>query len=67
MIELLFVACLSGSPGECEERRLRYDDMSLTACLVAAQPELARWNEEHPRFHVAKWRCRRVSEDEFDT
>lgn len=58
MIELIFVACLAGSPPECRERRLLYADMPLTACMLQAQGELAQWTEAHPAWAVRHWACR---------
>jgi hypothetical protein len=31
MIELLFVACISGSPADCEEKSLIYNDITVSA------------------------------------
>ncbi len=61
MIELLFVACLSASPSDCEERSLLYTDMTPMACMMAAQPELAKWAETHPTWTIGRWKCRYVN------
>ncbi len=61
MIELLFVACLSTSPDECRERSLVFTDVTPMACMMGAQPELAKWVEAHPNFTIESWRCRMVS------
>lgn len=66
MIELLFVACLSTASDECIEESLVYVEMSPMACMMAAQPELAKWTEAHPNYRIAKWRCRMVSFAERD-
>lgn len=60
MIELVIVACLARSPALCEERVLLYDaaEVGLLACVTSAQPQLARWSEEHPGFRIARWSCR---------
>ena len=60
MIELLFVACLSTAPDQCEERSLIFTDVSPMACMMGAQPELAKWTATHPAFHVAGWKCQYV-------
>ena len=48
MIELVIAACLV--TGECREFKLLYDayDVSIMTCMVAGQPEIARWRETHP-------------------
>ncbi len=66
MIELLFVACLSGAPDDCQERSLIFTDISPMQCLMGAQPELAKWVETHPNQRIASWRCRAVSFSERD-
>nr|WP_299846760.1 hypothetical protein [uncultured Roseovarius sp.] len=66
MIELIFLACLGAPPENCEERSLVYTDVSPVACLMGAQPELARWVSTHPRWRVARWRCAYVRQDQKD-
>ena len=61
MIELLFVACMTAAPAECDERRLILGDMTPMACQRLAQPELARWMEHHPELSIHRWQCRRMS------
>lgn len=58
MTELLFVVCLATSPKVCEERSLQYVDLSPRTCVMAAQPELARWVVDHPGWSVQRWTCR---------
>ena len=64
MIELIFIACLSASPEDCEERSMIYTDISPMTCLTGAQPELAKWVQSHPRWHVARWRCSAIRQGE---
>lgn len=59
MIELFFVVCLSANSTQCEERSLLFaEDMTPMACMMQAQPELAKWVNEHPKWTVSKWGCR---------
>lgn len=67
MIELLFVACLAGSPEECRERSLIFSDITPMQCLMGAQPVLAKWVETHPNERIRTWRCRTVSFAERDS
>lgn len=62
MTELFFLVCLAASPDVCEERALQYLDVSLGACVMQAQPQLARWSEEHPGWAVRRWSCRAVGQ-----
>ncbi len=66
MIELVFVACLVTASDECQEQSLIYTDMSPMSCMMAAQPELAKWIEAHPKFKIRDWRCKTVSFAERD-
>ncbi|MBU2961099.1 hypothetical protein KO516_09765 [Citreicella sp. C3M06] len=66
MIELLFVTCLSMAPDQCQERSLLFTDMSPMACMMGAQPELAKWSESHPRHIVSGWKCRSLRPGEHD-
>lgn len=67
MIELLFMACLSRAPEQCQERSLLFTDSTPMACMLEAQPELAKWTMSHPAFRVTRWRCRSVLKNERET
>lgn len=58
MTELLFVVCLAASPNVCEEQSMQYIAVTPRACLMQAQPQLARWAVEHPGWNVQRWSCR---------
>lgn len=60
MIELLFIACVSGAPETCQERSLLFTDISPQQCLVGAQPELAKWVASHHGARIKSWRCQQV-------
>jgi hypothetical protein len=60
MIEIAFLACLSATPATCEDRAIQLADVSAMACVTGAQPELARWANEHPGWQVRRWTCRSV-------
>ncbi len=66
MIELLFVACLSTAPDQCQERSLVFTGITPVQCLMGAQPELAKWATSHPNQDIKSWRCRTVSFAEQD-
>ncbi|MDU9005763.1 hypothetical protein QO231_18185 [Sedimentitalea todarodis] len=66
MIELIFIVCLAGTPGDCEKRSLLYTDVTPMTCMMRAQPELANWISTHPRWKIARWACQTVRQDEHD-
>lgn len=57
MIELIIAACLS--QGRCEDfvRSYPVSEMSLMTCMMGAPIHVARWQSEHPDWHVVRWRC----------
>lgn len=64
MIELIFVACLTTAPDNCENRSFLYTGISPMVCMMGAQPELARWAATHPNFRIASWKCKIVNRKE---
>ncbi len=60
MIELLFVTCLSVSPTDCQERSMLFTDITPMTCMMGAQPEMAKWATQHPKWQVARWKCQMV-------
>lgn len=65
MFELVFIACLIKQPDRCEERSLQFVDMpGVMACMATAQPQLAAWTEQHPRWQVTGWSCRTLGQRE---
>lgn len=63
MIELIIAACLA--TGQCQESRLVYDasDISLMTCMIAGQTEVARWQQQHPKWQIRGWRCNLARQD----
>jgi hypothetical protein len=42
----------------CEEEHLRFaSNGSLRQCALAAQPYIAQWIGEHPKWTAVRWRC----------
>ena len=60
MIELVILACLVDQPDRCKDVGLTFSGEGLTPlqCLMQAQPEIAKWVDEHPRWHARRWTCR---------
>ncbi len=58
MLRLVFTICMIDAPATCEQREmLVYDEMPVIACMIGAMPELALWQQTHPNWRVARWRC----------
>ena len=57
-IDLIVTVCVVLSPATCEEQHLVFDWRgSLQQCVMAAQPYIAQWVGEHPKWSAVKWRC----------
>jgi hypothetical protein len=45
-------------PEHCEEQHLQFSsDISLRQCTMTAQPYIAQWINEHPKWVAMRWRC----------
>ena len=57
-IELVVTVCAVLSPQQCEEERLVFDYQgSLQQCVMAAQPYIAQWVGDHPKWNAVRWHC----------
>jgi hypothetical protein len=58
MIEVIMTVCALANPSQCEEQHLQYAGQgSLRQCVMNAQPYLAEWINEHPKWSIVRWRC----------
>ena len=58
MIEIIVTVCALAQPTQCEEQHLKYASMgSPRQCAMNAQPYLAQWINEHPKWLAVRWRC----------
>ena len=57
-ISLTLTVCLMAAPDRCETREAALFEI-VTACLMAAQSEAARWLGDHPAYRLVAWRCGR--------
>lgn len=57
-IDLIVTVCAVLSPSTCEEKHLVFSThVSLQQCVLAAQPYIAQWAAEHPKWNAVRWRC----------
>jgi len=58
LIELVVTVCALSLPTQCEDQHLLFAaDMSLTQCVINAQPYIAQWINAHPKWSAVRWRC----------
>ena len=58
LIEIVLTVCALSLPDHCEEQHLQFsNDISLKQCTMTAQPYIAQWINEHPKWVAVRWRC----------
>ena len=58
MIEVIVTVCALLHPSECEEQHLQFAwQGSVRQCVMSAQPYLAQWINEHPKWTIVRWHC----------
>ena len=58
MVEVIMTVCALANPTQCEEQHLQYSSQgSLRQCTMNAQPYMAQWINEHPKWSIVRWRC----------
>jgi hypothetical protein len=58
LIAIVFTVCALAQPNDCQQERLDYlSGGSLRECLVSAQPYIAQWIGEHPKWSVKNYHC----------
>ena len=58
LIEIVLTVCALSLPDHCEEQHLQFSsDISLKQCTMTAQPYIAQWINEHPKWVAVRWRC----------
>jgi len=66
VIAILFTVCLVGDPGTCRDHKITLTPgVTLTQCMMNAPPHIAQWSEEHPGWHVERWRCGNASREDI--
>jgi hypothetical protein len=57
-VDLIVTICAVLSPATCEETHLVFAwNGSLQQCIMGAQPYIAQWVGEHPKWNAVRWRC----------
>jgi len=61
LLVLILSVCFIDDPTQCKDVNLTYveDNVTPIQCVMKAQPEIAKWMEEHPKWVQKKWTCAR--------
>jgi hypothetical protein len=60
LIEIVLTVCALSLPDQCEDQHLQFapgTSMSLKQCVMNAQPYVAQWINEHPKWLAVRWWC----------
>jgi hypothetical protein len=58
LIAIVITVCALAHPDQCEEQRLEFSSQfSLKQCVMSAQPYLAQWIGEHPKWTIKSYHC----------
>ena len=60
MIQLVITACSILHGAACKDFVNTYDahKVSMFQCMMMTQPQLAKWQQAHPNWRIARYRCR---------
>lgn len=58
-MDLILAICLIADPGVCREERLTItlEPVGPLYCQMLAQPIIATWTQQHPKWTVVRHRC----------
>jgi hypothetical protein len=58
LIAIVITVCTLADPNRCEEQRIEFSSQfSLKRCVMNAQPYLAQWIAEHPKWSIKRYHC----------
>ena len=58
MIEVIMTVCALAQPNQCEDQHLQFAGQgSLRQCAMNAEPYLAQWINQHPKWTIKRWHC----------
>jgi hypothetical protein len=63
MIAIILSTCFVNDPTVCQDHQIPLSlEISAIQCKKHAQPYVAQWSDEHPRWRVVRWHRRQTSE-----
>ncbi|MFO1089538.1 MAG: hypothetical protein U1E46_08140 [Hyphomicrobiales bacterium] len=58
MIALIVTVCAITSAADCHDETFYFESHgSLAQCMFEAQPYIAEWSANHPKWSVSRWKC----------
>jgi len=57
MVQLILVYCMMSDTSCVENRPMSEFPLTPMGCMVSAEPVASTFLREHPKYHLASWRC----------
>jgi hypothetical protein len=58
LIQIVLTVCAVSQPNQCEDKHLQFaSEITVQQCVMTAQPYIAKWIGEHPKWTPVRWRC----------
>lgn len=56
---VILSVCMLAAPNVCKEERVQQsvEERTPVSCIVEGQSTVAVWQQEHPAWHINKWKC----------
>lgn len=56
---VILTVCMIAAPHSCKEERVQQtvEERPPIACIVEGQNTVAVWQQEHPAWHISRWKC----------
>ena len=57
-IAIVMTVCALAQPDQCQDQRIEFTwQGSLKQCVQGAQPYIAQWIGDHPKWSVKRYHC----------
>lgn len=60
---LILLVCMTGDPTVCKSEKTYVSYPSPFACMLGAQPEAARWLDDHPGWTLKSILCQNADDE----
>lgn len=58
-IALILTVCTIADPQNCQEKEFTFESHGgIAQCMFEAQPWIAAWSSQNPKWQVKRWRCK---------
>ena len=56
---VILTVCMIAAPKTCREERVQQsvEERPPISCIVNGESTIAEWQQHHPAWQIAKWKC----------